>query len=381
VENEPQNSNAQLRDYLKDQAKELAGSWFDFKRYFAQRRILLARPDLILSEKFRPSDIPPLKFAVQGLLLVAALATFIGLTSRIVLREPSNPVGEITDSKGRMENIEQQLHFYLDIQNQPLNSEETDQIARSMLGAPTLTGVQANEIQAVLDGEKRKLHGLPTESSRLEDARVEVRKRLLDARVQLFKAQHKVEPKGLPTHEVNDQMNFINEHLDQLNYDDSSETVTNVDVIVQQLMNAPGLADATPGFLAEWLEEEQNQAKELRQADLVRAASAIKLLGRMIVVERENNEDTRQTQERIEEVAKELRPVLVALSLVLSAYIFRVLIGLGKIGLSKTSVRRRWPISTSLPAAFFGCLRQCRWESSLLRSCGKSTGWVYGRLC
>ena len=333
VENDAKNPKTQLGDYLKDQVNEFVGSWLDFGRYFRQRRILLAKPHIIASEEFPiPPDIPPLKFAVQGLLLISALATFIGLIGHLLLREPSHPVTELTDSSGRISNIEQQLHFYLDSRDEPLTSEqEIDEIAHSMVRAPILVGVRSNEIQAVLDDQKRKLHGLPTQSSQLDEARVEVRKRMLDARIALFKAQHKVEPKkGLPAKKVFQQMDFIEEQLKNLNYDDSSETVTNIDAVAQQLMNAPELADATPGFLRLWLENEQNDAKEHRAADKARAAVAIKVLDRMIVVEKENTEDTKQTQERIEEIAKEIRPVLVALSLVLSAYIFRVLVRLGK---------------------------------------------------
>ncbi len=313
--------------------KKLSGSWFDFKRYLAQRRRLLANPAIMVSPGFPgQKDIPPLKFATQGLIIVAAVATLMGWGQKLVFREPADISSKPGDSEMRLGNIEMQLHFWLNPPEgaPPSSNEEIERIAHSILGAPILSDVQLDELLAALEGQKRKLHGLPTRASKLAEARIEVRKRMLDARVQLVKTQHKIEPEGLPGPVVVEQQDFIDDQLHNLNYDEPSETVTNVDAVTQQLIEAPELASATTGFLSLWLENEQNDANEQLQADKARATIAIKVLNRTVELHKQESKDAQTTLQRIQEISGHFVSIITALSLILSAYLFHLLVRVGR---------------------------------------------------
>jgi hypothetical protein len=322
------NSNSAARELLDDWIKKIEGSWIDFRAYSAQRRRVLDNPLIIASPGFpTKDDIPPLKFALQGMVLVAALATILGWGERLVFphhADSSSPGA--TDFDVGVGGIETSLHLALALPGRPEpDKNEIDDVADSIAGA------QLDDLQAELDKQQRILQGIPTEESSLADARVIVLTKLYDARQQLVQSQHITEPRVFQGNVYDAHKGFIEDAMGNLAYDPSSGKVTNIDSVAQQLATAKELKGATTIELQSMVGEYQDDAAGLRgSAEVTLAKTEIEVLKRAIELKKSHGSKNERLQRHIHESSELLSPVIPAIVLVVSAYLFRAFIKVGR---------------------------------------------------
>src|ERR1035438_1451091 len=86
--NSPSTEHSPLDEPIAESRTKFQGSLADFKGYFILRRNVLSDINVVTPERAKERTILPLKFAIQGLLIVAGIASAIGLVERVAFHTP-----------------------------------------------------------------------------------------------------------------------------------------------------------------------------------------------------------------------------------------------------------------------------------------------------
>ncbi|MGH9432394.1 MAG: hypothetical protein ACRD3T_12715 [Terriglobia bacterium] len=333
-----------LQELITEWTAKFRGSWADFRGYFVLRRKVLADINVLAPEHAVARTIPPLKFATQGVAIVAGIAIAIALGQKLMFHGPHPPSSsgiELTDKEGRIANITGYLDTFNIHKDPPPTSEDIDEAVHQILEARVQAGLQLEELQTALDEQKEKERGVTTLEDEIHLAQAQILRRVAELRRERVLAQHIREPRGLLPEVVNQHTAYIESQLSKVNDLDSLNKAGGIDAVARQIESAPELADDMAGLLendADFFADELNKQRIASKED---APVRILVLQRAIELYKQPNGTPEKKRGRVQEISERISPVIQALSFVFAAYLFALFLRVG--GQPKTNLELARP--------------------------------------
>jgi hypothetical protein len=321
-----------LQELITEWRAKFRGSWANFGGYFALRRKILSDTNTLSPEQAGARTIPPLKFAMQGLAIIAGIGSAIGLGQTLIFRDSHPAVSsdiELYDSKERIANISRNLDFF-DIHKDPPSTNQTVDIVAHQILKMQPNGLRLEELQVALNDQKAKEKGVLTPYDELLQAQSQILRKVAELRRQRVHTHHITEPRGLLPEVVNEHSAYIMSQLRTFQDLDSLNKAGGINAVARQIENAPELANDMTGFLendANTFADELNKQRIAAKED---APARILVLERAIELYKQPHMTPEERQQRVQEISKGISPVAQALAFVFASYLFAWFLRVGQ---------------------------------------------------